>query len=310
MKRYSRNILITVLLLAAGKLGMAAQQAPKPRTPSIFNFEPKAVAQLQGRVAQAQQRWLARMDQDAERIRAERAGQPAEPLQQSTDRKKQRADRKQQLVQRKQEIQQRFAQDSSMLQRALDFQAIQEEMQVKNKPKASIYKETESEIGGRRMRYKDEIQGTSEPERKEVEAKKQADSEKKPVFTAQSLMDACRKGDCKLVQQHIDKGINTDICDKTRRQTPLIVAVRSQNTELVDMLLKTKKRINREDNCGLTALSYALFLNNKLLSKMLRAAGAKEPSAATLDLIAQAQNPSLETQHFIELFKQQAQTKS
>ena len=74
------------------------------------------------------------------------------------------------------------------------------------------------------------------------------------------LCQAIIKGDIEVVKKFIEYGV--DVNQKSNGLTPLMIAARSNKTEIVKYLIENcKVKINEKDSNGFTALKYAELSN-------------------------------------------------
>jgi ankyrin repeat protein len=88
------------------------------------------------------------------------------------------------------------------------------------------------------------------------------------------LLDACIRGDVKLVKELLDKGAHANVRDPDGR-TPLTEAVWNRNVELVKLLLDRGANVNIRKNDGATPLSIATGKGYIEMARLLKKAGAK-----------------------------------
>ena len=101
-----------------------------------------------------------------------------------------------------------------------------------------------------------------------------ADTEKKTFFKNTALILACMRGQSATVELLIAHRAQLNIAGGTDESTPLINAVKAQNSEIVTKLLDAGANINAGDKDNWTALIWASHRKNLEIVKLLVARGA------------------------------------
>lgn len=83
-----------------------------------------------------------------------------------------------------------------------------------------------------------------------------------------ALHYAAAIGDTKIMLLLIDKSANIDV-ESPNKTTPLMMAVRSGNTDAVQLLLSKGADIHRINGMGLTALDFAVQLEKREITEVL-----------------------------------------
>lgn len=95
---------------------------------------------------------------------------------------------------------------------------------------------------------------------------------KKEVKSATPLATAISKGDIETVRKFIEYG--ADINEKSNGMTPLMIAARYNQVEIIKLLLGKGANLKLADDKGLTALRYAELSNATQAAEMLKQAKA------------------------------------
>ncbi len=103
-------------------------------------------------------------------------------------------------------------------------------------------------------------------------------AEKVPVHSsyvnATPLCTAISKGDVSTVKKFVEYG--ADVNETSNGMTPLMMAARYNNVEILDFLLSKGAELNTKSESGNTALKYAIISNAKEAENFLREKGAKK----------------------------------
>jgi uncharacterized protein len=94
----------------------------------------------------------------------------------------------------------------------------------------------------------------------------------KPTVTP--LCTAISKGDFSTVKKFIEYG--ADVNEKSNDMTPLMIAARYNNIEILEYLLSKGADMNFRNDSGMTALKCAAVSNAKEAEALLRQKGAKK----------------------------------
>jgi ankyrin repeat protein len=88
------------------------------------------------------------------------------------------------------------------------------------------------------------------------------------------LCMAISKGDVATVKKFVEYG--ADVNERSNDMTPLMMAARYNNVEILELLISKGARIDAKTENGLTALQYATLSNAKEAEAFLRQKGAKK----------------------------------
>lgn len=91
---------------------------------------------------------------------------------------------------------------------------------------------------------------------------------------ATPLCNAISKGDFATVKKFVEYG--ADVNERSNDMTPLMIAARYNNIEIMNYLLSRGADINFRNENGMTALKCALASNAKDAEALLRSKGAKK----------------------------------
>lgn len=94
----------------------------------------------------------------------------------------------------------------------------------------------------------------------------------KPTVTP--LCAAISKGDFPTVKKFIEYG--ADVNERSNDMTPLMIAARYNNLEIMEYLLSKGADMNFRNDAGMTALKYAAASNAKDAEAFLREKGARK----------------------------------
>ena len=91
--------------------------------------------------------------------------------------------------------------------------------------------------------------------------------------SATPLCNAISKGDFATVKKFVEYG--ADVNERSNDMTPLMVAARYNNIEIMDYLLSKGADINFKNESGMTALKCALASGAKDAEALLRSKGSR-----------------------------------
>ena len=92
--------------------------------------------------------------------------------------------------------------------------------------------------------------------------------------TVTPLCAAISKGDFSTVKKFVEYG--ADVNETSNDMTPLMIAARYNNVEIIDFLLSKGAELNFKNDSGMTALKCAVSSNAKEAEALLRQKGAKK----------------------------------
>lgn len=81
--------------------------------------------------------------------------------------------------------------------------------------------------------------------------------EKETKSLDEDLLEACRRGNFAKAEEAIKEGANVDVEDKYGK-TPVIIVSEYGYKDILELLIKNKTNINKQDVKGYTALMYAV----------------------------------------------------
>lgn len=115
-------------------------------------------------------------------------------------------------------------------------------------------------------------------------------------FTTDDFIQSISSNNSKATQLFLDAGMLPDVLDSDGNMTPLMAATQRENMELLDVLLKNTEDINLTNDNGMTALEFAVNMNQTEVVQRLLDAGADSnlDSEYQLPLIKAASNENLE----------------
>jgi ankyrin repeat protein len=93
-------------------------------------------------------------------------------------------------------------------------------------------------------------------------------------YGASKLFDACSSEDVSQVRWLLSKNADTELAEASTGFTPLIVAVRKQNIEIVELLLKSNANVNAVDLHDWSSLHYACLTADSVIVELLLTNGA------------------------------------
>jgi len=96
----------------------------------------------------------------------------------------------------------------------------------------------------------------------------------KVIYAGTPLCMAISKGDVATVRKFVEYG--ADVNERSNDMTPLMMAARYNNVEILDYLISKGAKIDAKTENGLTALQYATLSNAKEAENFLRGKGAKK----------------------------------
>jgi len=94
----------------------------------------------------------------------------------------------------------------------------------------------------------------------------------KEIKSATPLATAIAKGDVETVKKFIEYGI--DVNEKSNGMTPLMIAARYNQVEIIKLLLEKGANLKLTDEKGMSALKYAELSNAPQAAEALRQAKA------------------------------------
>ena len=92
--------------------------------------------------------------------------------------------------------------------------------------------------------------------------------------TVSPLCTAISKGDISTVKKFIEYG--ADVNERSNDMTPLMIAARYNNVEILEYLLSKGAELNARNESGMTALKCAVNSNAKDAEALLRQKGARK----------------------------------